>query len=301
MGGSGVSGDVLRSLFAARVPVPIAVVKGYSLPEFCGRDTLVIASSFSGNTEETVAAYTEAVARGCRVVAACSGGELASLAEADDVPRVAIPGHVAVPRAALGYLAAAPLGVLDSMGVVPGLSDEVERAARLLEELALELGPTVATNANEAKGLASWMHTRSPVVWGSEGLAEAPALRWKTQLNENAKVPAWYSVLPELDHNEIEGWSEGSGDGVAVTILRHHLEHPHIKVRVQATLESIGASAVEAREVWARGASPMEQLFSLVMLGDFVSTYLGIIRGVDPTEIAVLSGLKRRLRDEAPD
>src|SRR5207244_2902142 len=140
MGGSGVAGDVLRSLYAGRLPLPIVVVKGYELPEFCGRDTLVFAVSFSGNTEETVAAYGEAVSRGCRVVAVSAGGELAAMAETDDVARVPIPQHVPVPRAALGYLAMAPLGVLHSMGMVPRGPEDAAEAVALLDGLAAALG-----------------------------------------------------------------------------------------------------------------------------------------------------------------
>jgi glucose/mannose-6-phosphate isomerase len=296
MGGSGVAGDVLRSLYAGRLHLPIAVVKGYELPEFCGRDTLVFAMSFSGNTEETLAAYGEAVSRGCRVVAVSAGGELAALAEADDVVRVPLPANVPVPRAALGYLATAPLGVLHAMGLVPRGPEDVAEAAELLDGLAAELEPNVPEARNEAKEVAGWLRDRIPVIWGSEGVAAAPAWRWKTQINENAKVPAWAAVLPELDHNEIEGWSAEAGFPYALIVLRHESEHPRIAARVEATLQSITAAGLDARKVWARGSQPMEELFSLIMLGDFASTYLGLLRGVDPTPIPVLSSLKERLR-----
>jgi glucose/mannose-6-phosphate isomerase len=169
-------------------------------------------------------------------------------------------------------------------------------AAALLDELAGELGPGVPEARNEAKDVAGWVHDRTPVIWGSEGVAEAPAWRWKAQFNENAKVPAWAGVLPELDHNEIEGWSSEAGFPYALIVLRHNGEHPRIAARVDATLQSIAAAGLDARKVWARGSQPMEELFSLIMLGDFVSTYLGLLRGVDPTPIPVLSSLKDLLR-----
>jgi glucose/mannose-6-phosphate isomerase len=296
MGGSGVAGDVLRSLYAGRLQLPIAVVKGYELPEFCGRDTLVFAMSFSGNTEETLAVYREAVARGCRVVAVSAGGELAALAEADEVARVPLPSHVPVPRAAVGYLATAPLGVLHSMGLVPHGPEDVAEVATILDDLAAELGPDVPEGQNEAKDVAAWLHDRTPVIWGSEGVAEAPALRWKTQFNENAKVPAWSGVLPELDHNEIEGWSAEAGFSYALIVLRHGQEHPRVAARIDASLQAIAASGLDARKVWAHGSQPMEELFSLIMLGDFTSIYLALLSGVDPTPIPVLSSLKERLR-----
>ena len=296
MGGSGVAGDVVRSLYADRLPIPVAVVKGYRLPEFCGRDSLVVAVSFSGNTEETLAAYREAASRGCRLVTVCAGGELAALSEADEVARVPVPAQVPVPRAALGYLAAAPIGILDAMGLVPPAEDTVAEAAGVLEELAAAFGPDRTAADNEAKAIALWLAGRTPVVWGSEGLAEAAALRWKTQLNENPKIPAWAGVLPELDHNEVEGWSDGAGTSYGVVILRHPGEHPRTGPRVDATLQAIATSGLEARQVRASGSGPLSWLLSLIMAGDFASTYLAIARGVDPMPVPVLASLKERLR-----
>ncbi|MFN2589696.1 MAG: SIS domain-containing protein, partial [Actinomycetota bacterium] len=187
MGGSGVAGDILRTLYAGRLPVPIIAVKGYELPAFCGRDTLVLAVSFSGNTEETLAAYGEAVERGCRVVAISAGGELASRAADDHVAHVELPGHVPVPRAALGYTSAVPIGLLEAMGLTPPAGEEIDRAEELLDEMSSRLGPELPLPENEAKQLAAWIGDRTPVVWGSEGVAAAAAVRWKTQLNENGK------------------------------------------------------------------------------------------------------------------
>ena len=168
--------------------------------------------------------------------------------------------------------------------------------ARLLEQLAEGLGPEVPGPENEAKRIAEWIGTRTPVVWGSEGVAEAAALRWKTQVNENAKGPAWYGVVPELDHNEVEGWSEGTGGGHAAVALRHPGEDRRIAARFVATAEAIRPAGLEVREVRARGRLPMQWLLSLVMVGDFTTTYLGIERGVDPLPVPVLTGLKERLQ-----
>jgi glucose/mannose-6-phosphate isomerase len=172
----------------------------------------------------------------------------------------------------------------------------VDRAVRLLQDQAAGLGPDRPAPENDAKAIAAWIGDRVPLVWGSEGLGEAAALRWKTQLNENAKVPAFAAVLPELGHNEIEGWSGGAGPPFALVVLRFKGEHPRVAPRVAATIELIRPSGLEVREVHARGTRPLEVLLSLVMTGDFVSTYLGVLRGVDPLEIPVLTDLKRRLR-----
>jgi glucose/mannose-6-phosphate isomerase len=186
--------------------------------------------------------------------------------------------------------------VLAAMGSIPPVDDEVGSAAGLLGRMAAALGPQAPIAANEAKRLAEWLGDRTPVVWGSEGPAEAAALRWKTQFNENAKVPAWASVLPELDHNEIEGWSEGRGNGFGALVLRHPGEHPRIPARVEATMEAAAPSGLEVRQVHAEGQRPLEWLLSLVMLGDFASIYLAVLRSVDPMPIPMLTGLKERLR-----
>ena len=296
MGGSGVVGDVVQALYAGRLPLPIVAVKGYELPEFCGRDTLALAVSFSGDTEETLAAYADAVDRGCRVISVSAGGELAARAGDDQVPHIGLPGHIPVPRAGLGFASAVPIGVLEAMGLIPAAADEVERTARRLEDMASRLGPEVAGEDNEAKALAAWIGDRTPVIWGSEGIAGAAASRWKTQMNENAKSPAFASVLPELDHNEVEGWSKGTGTAFALVALRHRGEHPKVGARLAATLDSISASGLDVREVHAGGTGPLESLFSLIVMGDFVSTYLGILRGMDPLAIPVLTALKERLR-----
>lgn len=296
MGGSGIVGDVLRASFADRLPVPVTTVKGYGLPAFCGKDTLVIAVSYSGDTEETLAAYAQAVAVGCRVIALSSGGELATIARAGGGPHVPVPGHVPAPRAALGYLVGAAVGVLEAVGLLPDAGPELDGASGALRALSAELAQDRPVEGNRAKSIAGWLLGRFPVVWGSEGVAEAAALRWKMQFNENAKVPAFHAVLPELDHNEIEGWSERTGRAFGLLVLRHGREHPRIARRVEATMENIAGAGLECREVAVEGSASLEILLSFVMLADFASTYLAILRGVDPMPVHVLTRLKERLR-----
>jgi glucose/mannose-6-phosphate isomerase len=188
------------------------------------------------------------------------------------------------------------MGILEAMELVPSAAAAVDRTARQLDLVAVRLAPGRPVQDNEAKAIAAWIGERTPVVWGSEGPAEAAALRWKTQVNENAKGPAFASVLPELDHNEVEGWSRGAGEGYVGIALRHSGEHPRIGPRLAATQAAIAASGLEVREVHAEGSGPMDALFTLAMTGDFVSTYLGILRGVDPLAVPILEGLKERLQ-----
>ncbi len=296
MGGSGLAGDVLRGLYAPISPVPIVVCKDYELPEFCGRDTVVLAASFSGNTEETLGAYATALRRGCRLVTFSAGGELAVRSAEDGVAHVAIPAGVPVPRAALGLLAAAPIGVLDAMGLIPPAADSVRDTAEAVDALGREMGPDQPFDTNPAKAMAAWIGSRTPLVWGASGVGEAAALRWKNQFNENAKVPAFVATLPELDHNDIEGWAPGTGAGYALVILRSGGEPPAAARRVPATLEAIAPAGIDHREVLARGATHLERLFRLIATGDFVSCYVAILLGVDPTPIPVLTRLKEMLR-----
>jgi glucose/mannose-6-phosphate isomerase len=295
MGGSGIAGDVIRSVLGARLDVPILVSKGEALPSFCGPRTLVFAVSYSGETEETVACHQAAVERGCPVVTVSAGGTLQQEALGRVGSHLSVPGDAAMPRAALGYLSGALMGWLDRQANLD-LSAEVRAAAAALDSLAAAWSMHKPAEANEAKSLAAWLLGRTPVIWGTEGLMEAVALRLKNQINENAKTPAFSSVLPELDHNEIEGWAPGLGEGFAVVALRHDGEQPGVARRFDATVELVTGSGMEVREVRVGGSGPLERMFGTILLGDFASTYLGILRGVDPTPIPILTGLKARLR-----
>jgi glucose/mannose-6-phosphate isomerase len=294
MGGSGIAGDVVRSVLSARLDLPILVSKGQAIPAFCGPRTLLFAVSYSGQTVETLACYRAAVGRRCPVVTVSAGGRLREEALARGGPHLDVPGDVSMPRAALGYLSGALIGWLDGQAGL-GLGDEVRAAAAALDSRTAAWSVENPAETNEAKSLAAWLLGRIPVVWGTEGLMEAGALRFKNQINENAKMPAFSSVLPELDHNEIEGWAPGSTEGFAVVALRHDDEHPGVAERFGETIELVTRSGLPLREVRVHGEGPLDRLFGTILLGDLASTYLGILRGVDPTPIPVLSGLKARL------
>ncbi len=294
MGGSAVSGDVIRALYAERLRFPVEVVRAPRLPEFVGPHTFALCSSYSGNTAEALSCFEEALKRGARVVAVTSGGELERRAREADVAVVSVPGGL-MPRAALGYLALASLGALERAGVVHVLEADVEEAAGELSALAAALGPEVGVPDNPAKRMAIAMGDRVPVIWGAEGIGAVAAGRWKTQMNENAKIPAWASALPELDHNEVVGWSSGTGAGFYLVSLRHAGEHPEIAERFPMSMEIAEESGMLAGEVVASGRSPLARLLTLVMMGDFTSTYLGLWRGVDPTPIEAIARLKASL------
>ncbi len=292
MGGSAVAGDLTRALFRHRLGLPLDVVRGPELPEHCETRSLVVATSYSGNTAETLGALDEAVERGCRVVAVTSGGRLARRAEKEGIPVVAVPGGMQ-PRAALGYLAFTTLGALEAARVLPRLGGEVREAVGLLRALATELGPD--KRGNRAMRLAERIGDRYAVIWGTEGIGTVAAMRWKTQINENAKRPAWWASMSELDHNEIVGWVDGAGADHFLVTLRHDGEPASIAPRFPLSVDLVAGSGLHHEEVQAVGDSALARVCSLILMGDFVSVYLGLLQGVDPTPVVVIDRLKKAL------
>jgi glucose/mannose-6-phosphate isomerase len=296
MGGSGIAGDVLAAIAAETGTVPVTVVKGYKLPAWTGPNTLVLCASYSGNTEETLVCFDDAVERKARIVAIATGGALAERARAHSVATVS-PVEGMQPRQALPSLAAITLVVAEQLSLLGDLTVSIEETGDLLERQVAVYGKDVAGDNNDAKKIAGLLDGKIPLVWGQEGVLSVAAQRWRTQLNENAKVAAFSSTLPELDHNEIVGYELGSPGitDLAIVALRMPAENPRISKRIEATLDRIGGligGSVEARAV---GESPLARLMSAVLLGDFVSVYLAVRRGVDPTPVTAIEELKSRL------
>jgi glucose/mannose-6-phosphate isomerase len=298
MGGSGIAGDVLRATYGDRLVVPVEVVRSPALPAWVGPHSLVICSSYSGGTAETLACFDEARSRGARIVPITSGGALAERADELGIASVRIPGGY-LPRAALGYLSFALLGAMERVGLLPRLADDVSDAIGVLAPLVEALAPQVPLEQNEAKALATRIGDRQPVIWGGAGVGGAAAGRWKAQMNENAKVPSWASALPELDHNEVVGWSEDRGRSSFVIALRDEGEHPDVAVRFPISLEIAREAGAVTEEVWATGRTPLSRFLSLAIMGDFTSCYLGLLHGVDPSPIDAIVRLKAALESAA--
>jgi glucose/mannose-6-phosphate isomerase len=288
MGGSAIGGRLAAGALGARLRRPLAIADGYALPGWAGPETLVLCSSYSGNTEETLAAYDDATARGAPRLVATTGGALAERARRDGVPVIPLPGGFQ-PRAAVGYALVAALEAAAACGAAPSLREEVEGAAALAERLADEWGPD-GPQDGEAKALARRLDGTVPVVAGAE-LAAPAAYRWKCQINENAGLPAFASALPELDHNEVVGWpAAGELGRFAPVFLADPGAHPRNALRLELTAEPVGGTVVAAR-----GETPLERLVALVLLGDLVSIYLAVLRGKDPVSIAPIDALKAAL------
>jgi glucose/mannose-6-phosphate isomerase len=300
MGGSGISGELCRTLLAPVSGVPVVTVRHYDLPAWVGPETLTFAVSYSGNTEETLAGFAEARRRGSPVIAVTSGGELAEQATAAGQTVVTVPGGL-MPRAAIGYVAVPPLVSCARLGLAPGLDPALGEAIETVRARIDECARDVPVRANPAKRLAAELVGVLPVVWGTEGIAGAAAYRWKCQLNENAKRYAGWAVFPELNHNEVVGLyhpreaPETAAVPAGVVVLRHRGEHPRIARRIVATTALVSGSVAWVQEVRAGGDSPVARLFDLIAVGDLASTYLGIARGVDPAPIEAISLLKAAL------
>ena len=297
MGGSGVAGDVLAALAFTESAVPVLPVKGDRLPAFVGPGTLLVAVSYSGDTAETVSAVEQGLAAGARLVAVASGGALAELAQGRGAPVVVIEGG-RMPRAALWSLVVPVCAAAEAVGVLPPLPDQVLAAADALDAEADALGPSVATAANPAKQAALRLLDRLPVVWGSGQLGAVAATRFRTQCNENAKVPVVSAPLPEANHNDVMGLEGGLGPGRELVLLRDQAgEHDRDGRRIQAVLEAL---AIQDPVVRSAGDGPgLTRLARLTAFADFTSTYLGIARGVDPTPIRTLDQVKAALAAEA--
>jgi glucose/mannose-6-phosphate isomerase len=293
MGGSSIGGRLARAAIGPRARRSLTVVGGYTLPAWVGPDTFVLCTSYSGSTEETLACYDDALERGAPRVVATTGGPLAERARRDGVPVIPLPGGFQ-PRAAVGYAFVAALEAAALCGAAPSLRDEVEAAAALAEQLGAEWGVDGAEDGL-ARALARRIVNTVPVIAGSELMSEV-AYRWKTQFNENAELPAFASALPELDHNEIVGWASARELArFAAIFLEDPYQHPRNARRIELTARAAEAGAVVVERVRAVGETRTERVTSLVLLGDLVSLYLAVLRGINPVSVDAIDELKAAL------
>ncbi len=293
MGGSGIAGDVLAAIGGPFVSVPIVVSKGYAPPSFVGPGTLCFAVSFSGNTEETLEAAQAAAAAGARMVVVTAGGELGALAPTWQAPQVALPEGIPQPRAGLGALSVPLILLLEKIGLFPGASGWVDAA---VEQLTVRRAALDAGDA--AQKIARTIDGTIPLIFGAGPLGSVAASRWKAQVNENAKAPAFTGTYPELCHNEVVGWGQhGDVTRQVFTLveLRHDEEHPQEQRRFELVRDLMAEVVHDVIEVRAVGEGPLAQLFDLTLMGDHVSLHMAAQAGIDPGPIPVLDDLKRAL------
>jgi glucose/mannose-6-phosphate isomerase len=287
MGGSAIGGDLAAAAFGDRQSLPMETVRGYALSSATPADHAVFCSSYSGNTEETMACYAAAEALGATRIAATTGGALTEAARKDGVPVIGLPAGLQ-PRAAVGYAFAVSAEVAALCGVAPSIRTEIDAAADHLEAQL----PSLTQRAEE---LAAQIEGSVPVIAGC-GLTASVAYRWKCQFNENSKWPAFSHQMPELDHNEIVGW-QGAADAGAFSAIfltdRDH--HPRVRSRFELTAELIADGAQAVIPIETEGESRTERLLWTVLLGDLTSLCLAGMRGVDPEPVEVIESLKDRL------
>jgi glucose/mannose-6-phosphate isomerase len=294
MGGSAVGADLVAAAAGDRLRIPLLVQRDYELPAGLGPRTLVVASSHSGDTIETLTATAQARERGLPLVVIATGGRLGREAAADGTPwlRYEQPGQ---PRAALGW----SVGLLHELLTAAGLitaPDPLGPAVAALDDLLERMGPGVETDANPAKQMAWSLFGRFPVIYGA-GTMAAVARRWKTQLNENAKAWASYEQMPEANHNAIEGSLNPRelADAPFVIEIRDPSESEAITARYRVVEELLGERATNRAVVWAEGPSALARVLSAVAWGDLVSVYLAVLYQTDPTPVTLLQMLKERL------
>ncbi len=295
MGGSAIGGDILSKLLINETKVPIFVNRNYHLPNFADKKTLIFATSYSGNTEETLSSYNDARARSCRIICVTSGGKLAENAESDRIPLIKIPGEQP-PRSALGYMFLPVLIVMQNLGLTTIKMEDINETMSILKRLKAVWG-NESSDSNLAKKLAKILYNKFPLIYSVDGCLGPVALRWKTQLNENSKILAYNNVFPELDHNEIVGWEglDSLTKSMSVIILRDKGDFERNSRRIAITSSIIKDKPSEITEVWTQGSSVLARMFSLIYLGDFVSFYLAILYGVDPTPVERIEILKKKL------
>jgi glucose/mannose-6-phosphate isomerase len=295
MGGSAIGGSLALAALGDRASRPIVVSRDYGLPGWTTTDTTVLCSSYSGDTEETLAAYDAAGALGARRIVCTTGGKLAAVARADGVPVIPLPGGFQ-PRAAVGYSLVVALEVAALAGVGERLHTEIDVAAAHAEQLVAEWGPD-APEASFAKTLARSLSGTTTQIAGA-GLTAPIAYRWKTQINENANAPAFAGELPELDHNEIVGWQYAAELGRFSAVFLDDCDlHPRVRERIGLTIDVIGDQAASTHRIQTVGERRVERVVSLLLLGDIVSTYMAVLAGRDPASIEPINRLKAALAD----
>ena len=295
MGGSAIGGDIVRRLALAESKVPVWVHRDYGLPAFVDENTLVIASSYSGNTEETLSAFTASLGIGARKLAITSGGKLEDLAGKEGIPTFLIE-YQAPPRAAFPHSFIPLLGILQKLNLLADKSADMQESVDVLNNLSRDLIETTPLSSNPAKQLATRLRGRIAVIYGAEILSEI-AQRWKGEFNENSKAWAFFESFPELNHNAAVGYEFPIEvkDKMLVLILHSSLLGPRNLLRYEATAKLLAKAGISYELIEARGQSALAQMLSLVLLGDYSSFYLAILNEVDPSSTDAINFVKQYL------
>jgi glucose/mannose-6-phosphate isomerase len=291
MGGSALAAEFLRSWLSDRLPYPVEIVRDYALPAYVNDRTLVVVSSYSGNTEETLSTFEQAKERGAAIAVLTSGGKLAE--HGDEFTFLKTPGGLQ-PRLAVLYSVKALATLLEEMKLVDGLTEELETAAEWLLEEISTFAANVSEKDNIAKQLAKQLVGMVPVVYGGPTLGMV-AMKWKIDFNENSKNVAFWNQLPEWNHNEFLGWLHGGDHGLEVIELQSSLDNERIGKRFAVSNKLLSGRMPAPIIVEAHGETKLQQMLWTLLLGDFVSAYLAFLNQVDPTPVDLIEKLKHEL------
>lgn len=296
MGGSAIGGELLKDWARDKTMVSIEVNREYSLPAYANKNTLIFVVSYSGETEESLSVFLEAVKRKCTTFCISSGGKLLEFAEKLKMPYLRVPSGFP-PRAALPYLFLPMPIILEKIGLVSDVNMEISETVKILKQVCAENSPEIPLNDNFSKKLALKINETVPVVYGF-GIYRAVAQRFKQQFNENSKVPSKWEFFPELNHNEIVGWEEAKelAKCFSVIFIRDQDESNEVRQRIEATKELMSVKALKIFEVWSMGKSRLAKMLSTTLAGDFTSVYLAILREVDPTPVKTIAVLKEKMK-----
>jgi glucose/mannose-6-phosphate isomerase len=295
MGGSAIGGELLKDYTRATAKVPVEISREYHLPAYAGKKSLVILASYSGDTEETLSSLLDAVKRKCMIFCVGSGGNLIKYSKKLNLPHLQVKGGMA-PRAALPHMVLPLLACLEKINIGPKFSDDISEATRLLEKVSGENAPERPIAKSVAKTLAQNLSDPAPVVYGF-GIYRGVALRFKQQFNENAKVPSKWETFSELNHNETMGWENAKElcKCFALVLLRDKSEPEEILSRIETTKKLMEPNLSKMFEVWAQGKSDLAKMLSTILVGDFTSVYLAMLRGVDPTPVNTVNLMKEKI------
>lgn len=286
LGGSGIGGKIVSNIIASEVSIPVVCNNDYSLPNFVGKNTLLIAASYSGNTEETLEALEEGVAKGCTCAIVSSGGRIIDLAKEKGLAHIIIPGGLP-PRAAFGYSFVQLFAFLYAFGITP--VDRTEAIDKAIELLDAEEDNIKAL----AKDVAVKLHKNQAVIYSSFAF-EGVSTRFRQQLNENSKVLTWHHCIPEMNHNELVGWAGGSENHAVVNFLNPN-DHYKTKERFRISKEIISNYTSNITDLTPKGDNLLEHSLYYIHLGDWISFELSVLNAVDPVEVNVISHLKTEL------
>lgn len=286
LGGSGIGGTIVTEITANEIKVPIVVNKDYFLPEFANENTLVVACSYSGNTEETLQAFETALKKNCSIVCVSSGGKMIELAEKHNLDFIKIPGGMP-PRACIGYSLTQLFFVLHHFGFISNsFKNEIEKSIQLLDNEEEDI-------RTKSKSIAGALLNNLPIIYAVAGY-EGVAVRFRQQLNENSKILAWHHVLPEMNHNELVGWTQ-ENDELAVVILRNEDDYERSVKRIEISKEVFQKYTPNIIEIFSKGNSRIERSLYLIHLCDWVSAEIANLRGIDAVEVRVIDYLKGSL------